>query len=161
MMNQESQLRVQAFLDGELPDAERLAVEREIARDPGARDLAAELRNTKACLAGFEAGVKVPDSREFYWSQLQRRLQTQDLRSERESAPVFTWRSLWPRYLVTASTAAVLLLFGVFASVQMGLFRSAAPSLEMESAVADPGALTYRDFSTRTTLVWLTFPAEK
>jgi hypothetical protein len=31
---------------------------------------------------------------------------------------------------------------------------------EFETAIADPGALVYRDYARKTTLVWFSYPAE-
>jgi hypothetical protein len=42
---------------------------------------------------------------------------------------------------------------------ELGLRQRGTPG-EAETALADAGTFTYRDFSARATLVWLTYPAE-
>ena len=62
-MKQELQLKLQAYLDGELPEGEAREVAGLLAQDAEARALLAELKNTRAALAGFEADIKLPESR--------------------------------------------------------------------------------------------------
>ena len=78
MMEQEQQLRLQAYLDGELPEAEARAVAEWLSRDGEAMALATELRQTTEALGGFEQGIRLPESREFYWSKIQRQIQRED-----------------------------------------------------------------------------------
>src|SRR5258707_14151177 len=77
-MNQELQLKLQAYLDGELPDGEAAEARELIARDGEAQALVAELANTSAALAGHEAEGKLPETREFYWSKIQREIARQE-----------------------------------------------------------------------------------
>ena len=74
-MDYDAQLKLQAFLDGELPEAEASEVANWLARDREAAALLEELRNTRDALAGFEAGIQLPESREFFWSKVQREIQ--------------------------------------------------------------------------------------
>ena len=74
-MDYKSQLKVQAWLDGELPEAEASEVTKWLARDREAAALQEELRNTRQALAGFEAGINLPESREFFWSKIEREIQ--------------------------------------------------------------------------------------
>ena len=74
-MSEEQQLKLQAFLDGELSENDSREVAAWLARDADATALVGELRNTRQALAGFEPALKVPESREFYWSKIQREIQ--------------------------------------------------------------------------------------
>ena len=75
VMDYNAQLKLQAFLDGELPEAEASEVANWLARDREAAALLEELRNTRSALAGFEAEVRLPESREFFWSKIEREIQ--------------------------------------------------------------------------------------
>ena len=75
MIEYETQLKLQAFLDGELPEDEARTIAARVAQDPEATDLLAELRNTRQALSLFEEGPKLPESREFYWSKIQRAIE--------------------------------------------------------------------------------------
>jgi anti-sigma factor RsiW len=153
-MNDDQQLKLQAFLDGELPEAEAREIANWIASDREAAALHAELKNTRQALGGFEAGIKLPESREFYWSKIEREIQRleQTQPAERSPAPSF-W--LW-RVLVPASAFAVVAIAAMIAFKDFGT-TPARRSLELQTVLADSGAITYRDEQEGMTLVWLSY----
>jgi anti-sigma factor RsiW len=156
-MNWEAQLKLQAWLDGELPEAEAGEVAKWLERDPEAAALLAELRQTRAALTGFEEGIQLPEAREFFWSKIEREIEREEMRSaEPVPAPFY---ARWRRFLTPATAVALLVIAGLVAVRQNG-----SPVLlggaEMETALADTGAFTYRDYSAGATLVWLSYPAE-
>jgi anti-sigma factor RsiW len=154
MMDNDTQLKLQAYLDGELAPGEARDVGCLLERDEQAKALVAELEGTGRLLAGFEEPMKLPESRDFFWSKIERQIQFEG-RPERPPAnPSFLSR--WRRFLVPATSLAALALAGLFAA--LGPSRSSSP--EFEAALSDPGALTYRDYASGTTLVWLSYPAE-
>ena len=156
-MDYDKQLKLQAFLDGELPEAEGSAVAQWVAQDHEAAALREELHNTRGALAGFEAGIQLPESREFFWSKVQReiqRLETPD--SKPAPTPLL---GLLRRFLVPAAALAVVLVGAVVLTWSNGSFGRAATA-GIETALADAGAFTYHDDSAGTTLVWLSYPAE-
>src|SRR5258708_2188103 len=117
-MTEEQQLRVQAFLDGELPEKDTREVAAWLARDADATALAGELRNTRKALAGFEPELKVPESREFYWSKIKREIErSSPAKAPVESISLFTWLR---RVLMPLGAAAVLALVGVITIHQFG-----------------------------------------
>jgi anti-sigma factor RsiW len=153
----EKQLRLQAYLDDELAAGERQQVESAFLQDPEAKALLTELKMTRKVLAGYEEGIKLPESREFYWSKIERGIHA----AERvQSLPDrgAALRAWWRRWLMPAGAFAALAIAAWLAGTQAGYFGSTA--LHGESSLADSEALTYRDFSTGTTLVWLSYPAE-
>ena len=151
-MDYDAQLKLQAYLDGELPEAEAREVANWLAQDREAIALFAELRNTRQALVGLEVGVTLPESREFFWSKIEREIRRQEqLGPPARSVPFF---SAWRRWLVPAGAVAAAAL-----AVLVGLSGGSGVSL-VETAVADPAAFTYHDFSTGTTLVWFSYPAE-
>ena len=155
-MDYDSQLKLQALLDGELPEVEASTVAQWLARDPEAAALSEELRNTRAALAGFETGIQLPESREFFWSKVQRDIQRVETPATKPaSMPLY---ALLRRFLVPASALALVVIAGVVLTRPgpTGL----TPAAEIETALADSGAFTYRDYSAGATLVWLSYPAE-
>jgi anti-sigma factor RsiW len=153
-MNEELRLKVQAYLDGELPASEAREVAELVVRDAGVRSLHAELKNTRAALKEFEAEIKLPESREFYWSKIQREIKRVE---EPESVEEPVWFAVWlRRYLAPAGALAALVIAATLAWQQL----SPGFSLETETAFADSDAFTYRDYSKGMTLVWLSYPAE-
>lgn len=153
VMNEEQQLRLQAFLDGELPEAEARDVANWTARDSAAAALLTELRHTRQALAGFENDIKVPESREFYWSRIARVIERPEP-ARASSRPTSVLAAL-RRFLIPATALAVLMIVGFVATRDA---HHTAPT--MEAALADTGAFTYRDDAAGMTVVWLSYPAE-
>src|SRR6478736_2848877 len=73
-MNYDGQLKLQAYLDGELPEGEARELAAGLAQDPQAEALLTELRQTRDAMAGSEQVKALPESREFYWSKIQREI---------------------------------------------------------------------------------------
>jgi anti-sigma factor RsiW len=152
MMDQEQQLKLQAFFDGELSEQEAREVANGLARDPEAAARHTELRNTRQALSGFEADIKLPESREFYWSKIKRDILRAEP-TEPEVAPVSIYTLLRRTFIPVSALAALVI------AVMIVLDRPPVTA-DLETAGADAGALTYRDYESGTTLVWLSYPAE-
>ena len=156
-MDYDAQLKLQALLDGELPEAEASEVTQWLARDPEAAALLGELRNTREAMAGSEAARQLPESREFFWSKVQREIQRLEPPAAKPaSAPL---SALLRRFLVPASAIALLVVAGVVLTRPI-MPGHRTPAGAIETALADSGAFTYRDYSAGTTLVWLSYPAD-
>lgn len=158
-MTEDQQLQLQAFSDGELTGKGARYVAAWVARDPEAAALLSELRNTREALKGFAPQSKVPVSREFYWSGIERQIRTVERQRPPSRAPEFL--SVLRRLLMPASALAALLLIVTIAGLQSGLFQSARTKPVTETAMADSGTFTYEDYASGTTLVWVGYPAER
>ena len=156
MMNCEDQLKLQAYVDGELPEGEARVLANRVATDSDAVALLAELRNTRKALAGFEETVKLPESREFYWSKIEREIQRLEVKPEPVSIP---FSARLRRFLLPAAAFALLVITGFVAVQHIG--PTGSSSARLETASLDPGAITYRDDAQGVTVVWLSYPAEK
>jgi anti-sigma factor RsiW len=154
-MNQDFQLKLQAYLDGELSEHETREVEAALADDADARALLTELRNTAGALANFGADLKLPESREFFWSKIQREIQRQGIAASGHPTPV----PLWRRFLIPAGAFAALVLVGLIGLKSFGPPNNAG-SVAVETVLTDSGAMTYRDEAEGMTVVWLSYPAE-
>jgi anti-sigma factor RsiW len=153
-MNEELALKLQAYADGEVSDREARETADLLAKNADARALLAELQSTSDALAGFEAEIKLPESREFYWSKIEREIQRLE-KAERLRSGSSLFRA-WRRFFVSAGALAALAIAGLLVFSQPRSPRAA----ETESAFADSNAFTYHDYAAGTTLVWLTYPAE-
>ncbi|EEF61182.1 anti-sigma factor family protein [Pedosphaera parvula] len=151
MIDHDSQfLKLQSYLDGELSAKEKTEVQDWLAKDEQARLLLAELQNTNGALAGYEAGIKLPESREFFWSKIEREI-------KRESeAPVsrapFSLVAWIQRHLVPVSGAAVACL-ALLLVLQFSPTGNQTGEIELSSN--DMGVATYRDQQEKLTMVWL------
>src|SRR5882757_4515453 len=149
-MDFDVQLKLQAYLDGELPDAEAREVAKLLAQDQEATLLLGELRNTRQAMKGFDAGVRLPESREFYWSKIEREIERLDRPQTAKQKTPFIFRL--QRFLVPLSGAVALTVLLGVALLNGG---SATALGETELANEDMGAITFRSDSEGITTVWL------
>ena len=156
-MNDELSLKLQAYADGELPEREARELSGLLAKDADARALLAELKNTRSALAGFEAEIKLPESREFYWSKIERGIRR--LEKTETQQPETSLFAAWRRFLVTTGALATVLIVGFLMFLQLHGPRVTVAT-ESEFTLADSDAFTYHDYANGTTLVWLSYPAE-
>jgi anti-sigma factor RsiW len=156
-MNRDTQLKVQAYLDNELSAGDARSVSKLISSDAEIRDLYTELKNTKDVLADNEPAVSVPDTRDFYWSQIQRRIAS----AERQPAVAHA-RPWWLRMLAPA--AGTVALFAILLSVMNPNTQNAVAPTQTQAAVAplhkveeaaDVSLFTFRSESEGVTLVWV------
>jgi len=155
MTQHEEQLELQAYLDGELDEARARAVAARLARDQQAASLLRELRLTRQALAAGEVVRPLPETREFYWSKIQRELDRLEAPATRPVRESFALRLR--RFLLPASGVALVAGLGV----AVARWHGAGYTGGTETALDDSGALTYHDYSAGATLVWVSYPAEE
>lgn len=149
-MNEDAQLNLQAYLDGELPAHEAAEVKAWLDRDDEARALLAELQNTSAALTGHETSVKLPESGDFFWSKIKGEIERQsraETAAPKPKASLATW--FWRSLIPAGALALVCALVLRSASSQASEFTP-----EMDLASDDMGATTYRSQDTGLTSVW-------
>ena len=151
-MNQEMQLKIQAYLDGELSSRQARQVAAWIAADPAAQHLAEELRQTGALLHDNEPEHPLPEGREFYWSKIQREI----LKPAPETVPAVS--ALWlilRRYLAPFAGVALV------AFLVLGIARFSAPVAvtqhlaEVENLSEHVGSYSFRSHADNMIVVWL------
>ena len=117
-MNTELMLKLQSWVDGELPDSEAARVAEFVRTDKEASALAEELKMTRGFLAGNEPEAKLGESREFYWSKIERGIERAGATAPgRETLP---WLLALRRFLVPASGFALVAFLTV---VSIGVFN--------------------------------------
>lgn len=149
------ELELQAWLDGELSATKARQVEPKIVGDENASRLVAELKSVKTDLHGNETARKVPESREFYFSKIQREIQRQSPPTQIvQAAP----RAAWSKWLVPFLGAASL---GCLLLMSTDPFSEPTVALDETSPVADgTEAVTFQDQAAGMTVVWLTDSTE-
>ena len=150
-MDYDVQIKIQAYLDGELPDSEAREVANLLAKDKEAVALHNELRNTRQALSGAEVGIELPESRGFFWSKIKRDIERLEPDAPMEAAPSIF--AAWRRLLVPAGAIAAL-------AVAVLIANRPVMQVRLEATRSDPNTFTYRDYSGGATLVWLSYPAE-
>ncbi len=157
MREHDTELKLQALLDGELSVAESESVRVLVSRDPEACAQCAELQAMKTLLAGNELDVKLPESREFYWSGIARAIEREDRanRMERGPAPVSRWlRLLVPAGVVAALAIAVTIGLRLPGGAKTG-FPALAGSHQIETPLEDTPSFTFRSEPEAMTVVWV------
>jgi anti-sigma factor RsiW len=151
-MKAELELKLQAYLDGELSVGEAREVEASLARDSEAQQLLTELRTTVGVLRDNEPQVTLPESRDFYWSKIERAIE----RAEPEPvAPLLAfWYSL-RRILVPVAGVALVLFLGI-ASLKVNTASDPLAHLvEVESLSEHVSSFSFRSQSQNMFVVWL------
>jgi anti-sigma factor RsiW len=152
-MNRDFQLKLQAYLDGELFPQETEKVIHSLRTDPEALALHEELKLTKSLLQGNELEIKLGESREFYWSKICREIG----RDNQRKGPGPLRRLLSWRWFVPVG--GVVALLAIFAALSV---KNGSPSLqrlasaqETETHLEDMSLISFRSESEGISVVWL------
>jgi len=153
-MNVEVGIQLQAYLDGELTGREAQQVTALIESDADARALFNELQQTHSLLKANEPEFRLPESREFFWSKIEREI------DRAEAVPAETtpgWVLFLRRHLAAVGGATVVAALVLFAGLQMNVI---SPSLleEIDNPLDDVGTFSFRSESQKMTLVWISNP---
>lgn len=152
-MDERELLRIQAYLDHELSPADCERVAEWLAGNEEGRALYEELRQTRALVTSNEIERTVPESREFYWSKIQRQIQLET--AEQPQRP-FRWTHGWLRFALSASGVAALIAC-VFAFFGFGIGNgNVAPwHQEIDSPHLEVNAITFHSEEAGLTVVWI------
>lgn len=153
-MKRETELQVQAWLDGELAAAEAAKVQRRVETEPAVAALAAELRFARACLASGELTHSVPASREFYWSQIERQILRPDPSAATDVLPKHRAWAAWLRWLAPAAIVAILALLLVNPEQTAPQHKPVRAS-EVDTPLDDLGSFTFHSDAEQINVVWV------
>jgi anti-sigma factor RsiW len=157
-MKPEFELKLQAYLDGELSEGEARGVAAAIASDRDAQALVAEMKTTTAVLRENEPQLALPETREFYWSKIERAI------AHEQPEPVAPLMTLWfslRRVLVPAAGLA-LVLFLAIASFKVNTAGDPLNHLaEVESLSEHVSSFSFRSHSQNMFVVWLSENTEQ
>jgi len=148
-MKHDLEIRVQAWLDGQLPDHEARQVGQWIARDAEASALAAELGCVKQAMFRNEAPAVLGESREFYWGKIQRQIEREAAVPRLPQGP--SWFARWRKFMGPVAGVAALACV-----LLMAVWQSASPTFDEVSSTGEGmEAVTFHDQSAQMTVVWL------
>jgi hypothetical protein len=155
-MNGEDGIKLQAHLDGELTGREAQQVTALIEKDAEARALFGELQQTKLWLKANEPEMRLPESREFFWSKIERDIQRLETAPAEQHTPA--WALFFRRHLSAIAGTSVAAALVVFVAFQMNVL---SPSMfeEIDNPLDDDtGSFSFRSESQKMTLVWISNP---
>jgi anti-sigma factor RsiW len=152
-MNQEIKLKLQAYLDGELQGRELRRIAALLDSDSEARALYSELEGLKVTLVANEPEIKVPETREFYWSAIERRIQEQPAKPT--VSAFLPGYPTWLRVLAPAFGAALLLMVALTA-IKLAIAPAALTYLhEIETPSEETSAISFHSEAAGMTVVWV------
>src|SRR5882672_10555533 len=140
-MNVDVGIKLQMYLDGELTGRDTQRVAALIENDAEARALFGELQQTKSLLAANEPEFRLPESREFFWSKIEREIQRAEMVPEELPEP--GWILFFRRHLGAFAGTSVVAALALFIAFQMNwvshdLFE------EIENPLDDTGSFSFR-----------------
>ena len=153
-------LELQAYADGQLDQLEgltparRAELDRQFAGDAAVRAQVEGLRSLSRLLRENEPVHAVPASREFYWSQIQRRItaaEQAEARALPTVRPASPWLRWWLPIVGTAAVGALAVLVSIGGLGNRPLGESAA----LENGSAESGAVVFRSEAEGVTICWL------
>jgi anti-sigma factor RsiW len=148
-MNEKLELQLQAWIDGEAAPADARRLARLAQSDPEIGQLAQELRMVRGILASNPPEMAVPETRDFYWSKIERQIQNLPVPAEPAvSRGVLGWRR-W------VSSLAGMTAVGLMAMFIFGQFHPATNFDEVSATADGMEAMTFHDQSAGVTVVWL------
>jgi hypothetical protein len=153
MIDLETKLKLQAYADNELSERESRDIAALLSRDPEARALCAELKEVQLLVAANEWEVKLPESREFYWSKIERQIRRESAEADR--AGERSRLSWWMRLVAPAAGLALVLI-----TTLLLIKPAPAPSQlsqlhEIETALDEANTISFRSESAGMTVVWV------
>ena len=151
-MKPEVELKLQAHLDGELSGREAREVEAAIANDTASQALLRELKMTAAVLRENEPQAALAESREFYWSKIERAIE--HAQPEPAHPLAAFWFSL--RRVMVPAAGFALVLFLAIASFKVNTTTDPLSHLaEVESLSEHVSSFSFRSHSHNMFVVWL------
>lgn len=154
-MNRDQQLKLQAWVDGELAEPDAAEVAGLTARDPAAQALVDELRVLQAWCQLEEVDRHLPESRAFYWSKIERGIAALSSSDTVAAAPR-PGVADWVRWLVPAGLAALLMLGLVLPGLHEVPKTTALQSrVEIENPQNDLSSFSFRSDSDQITVFWI------
>ena len=141
-----TELKLQALLDGELDARETREFEALLAQDVQSAALMQELKWTKGAIVGNEAEVKLPETREFFWSKIQRGIEA----GEKQAATAPVGHAWWTKLLYPATGLAAMVAVMFVVSGGRG-----TDDADTESVPEDVSAVSFRSESERMSVVYV------
>ncbi|HKQ37708.1 MAG TPA: hypothetical protein VJ063_06490 [Verrucomicrobiae bacterium] len=151
-MKPELELKLQAYVDGELSAREARGVEAAMARDADAQALLGELKTTAALLRENKPQLALPETREFYWSKIERAIE------QAQPEPVHPLATFWfsLRRVLVPTAGLALVLFLAIASFKVNTVNDPLNHLaEVESLSEHVSSFSFRSHSHNMFVVWL------
>ena len=145
-MEYQTQLKIQAYVDGELSAGESREIAGLVARDAEARGLFEELSMTKSIISANESSVLMPESGDFFWSKVSKEISRLE---EPATVSRFAPRP-WLRWLLPVSGFAAIAI-----AVTLSLRQNAPAIDETENTLEEASVVSFRSQAEKMSVVWV------
>lgn len=153
------ELKLQAFLDGELEESALPAIGQLLKEDRSAKGLLEELRQTSNLFKANELSYQVPVSREFYWSQIERSIRSSVRSDPAPGSNASPWAWVWKLFApagALALLASLLLPLGIHPRTYLALYEDGdAAGINVHAEFPSSSFVTYRSESEGMSVVWV------
>ncbi len=142
-----TELKLQALVDGELDAREVREIEALLAQDAQHAALMQELKWTKAAVAGNDVEQALPETREFYWSKISRGIEVAERKAAASATVEQTW---WRKFVYPAAGLAAMVAVMLIVSGGRGTDDS-----DSENVPEDVNAVSFRSESQGMSVVYV------
>ncbi|MBC8244798.1 MAG: hypothetical protein H8E20_10435 [Verrucomicrobia bacterium] len=159
MNENETELRVQALVDGELTGTEAEALRTRIEGDDALRELHARLTAVRGLMHGAELPRPLPEPGDFHWSQISNAIQYEERQAKRLARPASGMGSLLRWVTPLAGLGCILLLLTSPSRhngpPDLGILLGSDHELELSADEID--VMTFNTGDDNMSIVWLDY----
>ena len=157
MNENETELKVQALVDGELTGREAEELRARLESDAGLRTLHARLTAMRGLMTGAELPRTLPESGDFHWSQISKAIEREERQAKRLARPASGAKRLLRWMVPMAGAACLLLLLTLQQTTQPELGISLGSDHELELSIDDLDVMTFNTGDDAMSVVWLDY----
>ena len=157
MNENETELKVQALVDGELTGREAEKLRARLESDAGLRTLHARLTAMRGLMTGAELPRTLPESGDFHWSQISKAIEREERQAKRLARPASGAKRLLRWMVPMAGAACLLLLLTLQQTTQPDLSISIGSDHELELSIDDLDVMTFNTGDDAMSVVWLDY----
>ena len=157
MNENETELKVQALVDGELTGREAEDLRARIETDDGLRKLHARLTAVRGLMAGAELPRTLPESGDFHWSQISKAIEREERQTKRLARPASSAKRLLRWVLPLAGIACLVLVLSLQQTTMPDLDILLGSDHELELSIEDLDVMTFNTGDDNMSVVWLDY----
>ena len=157
MNENETQLKIQALVDGELTGREAEELRARLESDAGLRALHARLTAVRGLMAGAELPRTLPESGDFHWSQISQAIGHGEREARRLAKPATraNWLLRWVMPL--AGVACLVLVLSLQQTKMPDLNILLGGDHELELTADEIDVMTFNTGDDTMSIVWLDY----
>ncbi len=157
MNENETELKVQALVDGELTGREAEDLRARIETDDGLRELHARLTVMRGLMTGAELPRTLPESGDFHWNKIAQSIEREERQAKHMARPASgaNWLLRW--VLPLAGIACLVLVLSLQQTTMPDLDILLGSDHELELSIEDIDVMTFNTGDDTMSVVWLDY----